>query len=517
MPAAELLHWPPLDYSEAILGGHPAPCHPETGEKLWDEGIRLHGAQQTIIASKSRYKQVCGGVRGGKSFIGAVSIYLDYLWRQRLGFEDDRWLVVANGYIQTEEEMNHLHRLLEEDGIPHFFSTPKQDSWKISFPHNAAEIQTKTSADVPKISSKAYRGIVIAEANQSVRDVYENCCERTSQTRGWVLLEGTFENALPWYARMQDEWKKPGAEGETFELPSWDNLVNFPGGREDPEILLQESKTSPERFMERYGGRAGKRSDLVMRYADERFCVRERFPNFGTSFDPEGEVWLFGDPGGTHAYAIAAIQFEVDPVTKAETAWVFDTIYRWNTTAGQIIEECAARPWAKNVAGIVLDFAARQHNSSGAPNTEQWELIWPQKTGQRIAVFTQPVPLQLGYDVHKRALLNSWPEEVAQDTFNRDRLLRRVTDPSGNKLMFAPGAAPALWGGTVDNTFYQGEYALHRQRKNREGTQIGDDPIDADNDLIKALNYGLYAKWGPSGLRQRIDMRPQDWEMGVAS
>ncbi len=509
--------WPPIDYVEAMLGGHPAPVHPETGVKLWDHGLRLSKEQRKILVSGARYKQICGGVRAGKSWVGAVHIYIDYLWRQRHGFGDDKYLVVALGYIQCEEEMNHLHRLLEEDGIPHYFSTPKQDSWRIWFPHNNVEISTKTTADVPKLSSKAYRMVVMAEANQSVREAYQNLKERTSQTRGAVILEGTFEKALPWYAQMQDEWSKPGAEGESFELPTWSNIVNYPGGRDDPEILQQEIGMSPERFMERFGGKAGRRSDLVMRYADERYCVAHRYPNFATSFDPEGEVILWGDPGSTHAYAVAAIQFDQDPITKAETAWVFDSIYRWNLDAEAIIEEAANRPWAANVSSIVLDFAARQQNANGPANTEQWAKGWLRKTGRQIYVETQQVPLQVGYDVHKRALLNDWPEDVARATFDREGVMRRVTNPEGNRIMFAPGACPAVWGGHVDGQFYQGEYSLHRQKRNREGSQVGDDPIPVDDDMIKAINYGAYHRWGASGHARRLDYTPRTWELVVAS
>lgn len=517
MPTAELLHWAPIEYAEAILAGHPAPSHPETGEQLWECGIRLTDPQRAIIASRARYKQVCGGVRGGKSWVGACALYVDILWRWRLGFTNDRYAVVAMGYVQCEEEMNHLHRMLEEDGIAHTFLKPQNNAWTIKFLHVETIVVTMTAIDVPKISSKAYRGIVIAEAAQTSLDTYQACTERTSQTRGWVMMEGTFEDAQSFYARIQEEWGKVGAEGQTFELPSWSNIVNFPLGLDEPEIIFQRNRMSPERFMERYGGRAGRRSDIVMRYADDKYQVRHRFPHFQTTFDPDDEVWLFADPGATHAYAVMAVQFEKNPVTKQETAWVIDSVYRWNTDAQMVIDECAARPWAVKVVGIILDFAARQQNSNGPSNVVQWNTRWPEVTGQRIAVYTQQVPLQTGYDVHKRALLNTWPEAEARKLVDPSMRMRRVTDPVGNRLMFAPEACPSLWGGTVDGQFYQGEYSLHHNKKNRAGAQVGDDPVPLDDDAIKAINYGLYWRWGPIGNQQNISWdEPADWELSVA-
>ncbi len=511
-----------------ILAKHPAPRHPETQEPLWESGIRLQGNQTKLITSRARFKQARGGIRGGKSFVAALFIYLDALWREletKVG--DDLWGVVADSYAMAQEEMRHLDRLFTEAGIPHDFHTPVNQSWRITFPHKKAEIVTLTASDVTKIASRPYRGMVMAEASQMVWEAFINCRGRVTQTRGWVLMEGTFERSGAWYYQVAEEWSKDGAVGESYPLPSWENLAIFPGGRDDPAIRSEETDLEPELFLERYGGEPGKRSDRAMRYADERYQVRFRFPRLRESYDPERPVILAIDPGTAHAYAVIAFQlWRVEDTGlvvgaeagKANVAWAIDAVYRWGRTAEQMIEECAAKEWAPRVWEAVMDFAGTQQRSEGPPNIEQWAKGWREKTGHPLAIHANPVPLHAGYDVHKRALLNAWPEDDAQRSFNADKRLRSVTNPTGPRLMFDPAAAVPLFGGMVDGQRYLGEYNLHHMRKNREGTVTRDEYVDTDNDAIKAISYFTYWLFGAHGDRsEQIGFGSVPWRITVAS
>lgn len=501
----ELADWPEPGFIDHLLLQHPAPTRPDyvnletgeviVGEPLWEYGIRLQGNQERVMKERWRFKQCGGGWRAGKSFIGAMHLYLDYFWRRYVRNQRrELWGVLADSYSMCEEEMRHLDRLLSEAGLDHEFRTPEGRAWSITFPDSGCEVRTLTATDVTKIASRPYRGIVIAEAAQTVEEAWLNAQGRVSQTRGWVLLEGTFESRKgPWYALKANEWMKKGAEGVFYSLPSWDNLVVYPGGREDPEILARERSMPPELFWEKYGGYPSKRSDLVMRYANERYQVRHRFPNLKTSYDPEQPVILFSDPGINHAYAVFAVQ------VKDNEVWVIDTVYRWGRGAEQIIQECASQPWAQNVFIAVMDFAARQRRAEGPPIVEQWASGWAKHVGHQLAVIAQPVPLQTGYDIHRKALLNTWDEADASRNFNQDGRSRVLVDQFGPKVFIDPAASAPLFGGVVDGVAYAGEYNLHKQKKNREGTVTIDDPEDTHNDAIKALNYGLYWYFSASG------------------
>lgn len=524
--AEKLADWPTPEFIDTVLSRLPAPISPATGEPLWENGVRLHGAQNAIIKEALRFKQVTGGWRAGKSFVGAVAIFLDVLWRWEgrtlwadlPGVTDDLYWIVGPTYELAEEEMNHLGRLFSNLDIPFTMHTPQGDSWRMTFPHVSTVIRTLSGRDPARIASKAPRGVVGAEAAQLLEDAKDAMIGRVSQTRGWVLWEGTFETAGEWYRRIAEEWKNEDALGKTYPLPSWDNLLVYPGGRQDPEILAREKSMSPSRFLERYGGEAARRSDLVMIYADKDVHVAHRYPNLKTSFDPEQPVYLFSDPGISHAYAVLAVQFWGGPqnayqygpygawngAPRREVCWVIDAVYRWGRGVDAIVAECASRPWAEKVDTVVMDVAARQRRAEGPAIVSQWDELWIRHTGRRVNIYTDLVPLQIGYDLHKRLLLNSWPEHEAQKEFNRDRRLFKVTDIEGPRLMFDPDAAAPLFGGEIDDQWYAGEYNLHRNRKNPDGTIASDVPIDEDNDAIKAINYGLYWRYGPGGNKHTI-------------
>lgn len=513
---AELLSdYPTPDFIDYLLAKHPAPLNPETGLPAWEgRGIRLHGNQGKILKSRARLTQCTGGVRAGKSMVAAMKLHVDMAWRETISKRyDDLYWVIGPTYDLAAEEMRHLSRLLGELEIPHSLKTPSNASWTLTFPHKAATVETKTSGEASRIAARAPRGIVMAEANQQVFEAFSNSRLRTTQTRGWVFVEGTFENETggQWFRQYAEEWRKEGAMGETYPLPTWDNRVLYPGGREDPEILFNERTNSPIVFLEKFGGEAQRRSDLVMQYAADKVHIAHRYPRLGVSFDPEQPVYLFGDPGFSHAYAVIAAQIWGNIV------WCIDAVYRWGKTVEEIVEECSQKPWALNVEQCVFDFAARQQRAEGPPVIEQWTKYWRERTGKHVWIHADPVPLRAGYDIHQRALLNSWPEDEAARLFNHDKRLSRVTDPTGPRLMFAPQAATPLFGGIVDGTVYLGEYNRHRHRKNAAGDTVGQEPIDGDNDAIKAISYGLWWRFGATGLKTTMSgITSIPWEMKVA-
>lgn len=516
--------WPPPEFFDHLLEKLPAPVSPVTRKPMWEKGIRLHGQQRGLVVDPYKFKAGAGGVRFGKSFAPAVAIVVDILWRMtQRGITDDLYGIIGDNYAQAEAEITHCGRLLRELGVPHDFSMPLKQAWSITIGGKdapMARIVTLTAVDITKIASKPYRGMVMAEAAQLNPDVFDKANERVIETDGWIMMTGTFEKQVGrWYARKVQEWKAPNADGRTYTCPSWDNPLVFPGGREDPRILYEERRRTRARFLEVYGGDPQSSPDLIFPEADAGYHIKRRFPFLHTSFDPDLPVFLFSDPGTAHAYAVAAVQFAASPEFKAEwskasatvlgreprwgietgnIAWVIDAVYRWDRDVEQVVQECASRPWAPNVQESVMDFAANQRRAEGRPVVEQWAKFWPMYTqGRRIAVHADPVPLQPGYDVHKKALINAWPEREAEAQFNADgKIHGGVVNPAGPRLYIDPGAAAPLFGGLVDNQDWGGEYLMHKKRVNGHGQIVSDDPIPVNDDMIKAINYGLYWWFG---------------------
>ena len=414
----------------------------------------------------------------------------------------DLYWVVGPTYDQAEEEMRHLYRLFTLMEIPCELAEPRHQSWRLTFPHRATVVETKTGAEAARIAGRACRMVAVVEAHQMDENVYRAATERVLETGGGVLVNGTFEpTEFDWFRRMAIEWPQMGenAPGESYPLPTWDNIVVFPGGREDPGILQYLDDFTPSQFMERLGGEPSMSSDLVFPQARKEYHIQHRFPRLKKSFDEERPVVLWSDPGSAHAYAVLAVQMWDN------VCWVIDAVYRWGRTVTEILKECASKPWAKNVELHVMDFAARQRRAEGPAVVEQWAKGWLDETGNPMWIVAEQVPLHAGYERHKKALLNGWPEMEARQHFNADgAILGNVTNPNGPRLMFAPEAAAALFGPKVDGKPYSGEYFLHRNRKNAAGQFTSDDPIDLNNDAIKAINYGLWHWFGASDKKPEL-------------
>lgn len=500
----------PWEFIRHLFWKFPAPVSPATGEALWKQGIRFHGAQRLALESQARIKQVRGGVRGGKSFWTACEFYADICWEWETGHYDDLYWVIGPTYDQAMEEMRHLKRLFDGVGIPCSLNEPKHDAWTLSFPHRKTVVETKTGAEASRIAGRPVRKVAMVEAHQMAYEVYRAAKERVLETRGGVVVNGTFEpSEHDWFRAAAMNWPMQGelAEGESFPLPTWDNIVVFPGGRTDPAILQMQKELTPSEFMERLGGEPSVSSELVIPQARREYHIQHRFPHLGTSFDPEKPVQLWSDPGAAHAYAVLAVQIWKNVV------WVIDAVYRWGRTVTEIIKEVTSRPWAKNVDTHVMDFAARQRRAEGPPIVEQWSKAWFEIMGKQMWCIADQVPLHAGYERHKKALLNGWPESEARNQFNNDGQIHGlVTNPSGPRVMFSPDAASPFFGPFVDGKAYAGEYTLHKNRKNNAGMFTSDDPIDGNNDAIKAMNYGLYNHFGPSDAKPELY---KFWEPGA--
>ena len=472
-------------------------------------GIILYGEQINCVRLPFRFKVFGAGIRRGKSFTAALMVFLDLMWmmyRVTAGIETrsylgTRWAMVGPDYRQCRAEILFLIGMCHTFGLRIKPSTPLAGSWTIQFTDFPGFlVETISSKDVTVLASYPYRGMVIAEAGKHPEGVYQAARERVNEDFGWVFLCGTFEEAKgPWYSQLARDWESPDSEGQSFFSASWENPVTYPEGENSPKIVAEKKIWPPEVFAERYGGRPQRPSRLVMKYADPAYQVRRRYELEGTSYDPSSPVYLGIDPGWTAACAILAVQ------RTGNDFWVIDIIYRWNRSIEQLVGGCVIRPWAANVTDAIVDVAGDSPAVEGDPFTKQWRREWKRRTGNRIQTHTNRVGVMDGYILHNRALLNTWPLDAANEKWNAlgDEPQDEVIQQNGPKLFYDPGCRAAAFGGIVDGQRYAGEYNLHKRRQNQDGTVTSNKPIDADNHLIKTVNYLLFYFLGVSGQKKR--------------
>lgn len=198
----------------------------------------------------------------------------------------------------------------------------------------------------------------MAEAAQMSYDVYLKCLGRLAEKRGWLLMSGTFEGSLGWYAETFTEWLNADNlhGGKSFSIPSWSNKHIYPGGRNDPEILKLEALYAPIEglFDERLGAVPIPPSTLVFRDFRQLVHVQKDI-----KYNPKLPVYLAVDPStGGDPYVVLACQFEEYPFEQIEDldyCNVVDRIYVRNRIAEQVIDVCKTKSWWKRVEGGAID------------------------------------------------------------------------------------------------------------------------------------------------------------------
>lgn len=412
--------------------------------------------QSKIHYDDSRLRLVAGGERSGKSFLSAKELYAN-------AYLGGLYWIVGPDYEQAKAEFDYILadfvKLRATDGQP---SVPREGSRMVRL-KNGAEILTKTAEDVLKLASKAPDGILMVEAAQQTWDSFQRLWNRLAEKRGWMLVSGTFETSLSWYADLWNTLQGPNLySGKSFSLPTWSNLAVFPGGERDPEIERLRATNPSDLFMERFGGIPCPPRTLV--FPEFRPTIHVKPITFGpvASAMESAESWVIPydsriqlaiDPGYRGAYAVLFC------AVVGTRVFVLDEIYAKGQTAEEVIYEAQRKKdlW-RRVDGGVIDIAGRQHQGM-----ESHEEIW-RRLG-RVALRSMPVPIVDGISVTRR--------------FLRDPMTGHP------RLLLDPKCKWTAW-----------EASQYKYREEKEGRSEHELPIDANNHSWKAIAYLLSDQFG---------------------
>lgn len=413
---------------------------------IWQQsGYMPTALQEAIHLSPERFKLVAGGERGGKSLFSAKELLSRLFWGRLF------W-IVGPDYRLARPEFAYLVQDLSRLGAIASLSMPNEGPCALQL-QGGARVLTRSSSDPEKLAAEPPDGILMVEAAQQSYETYLRLRGRLAEKRGWLAMSGTFESSLGWYAEKFTEWQGPNADnGRSFSLPTWANTAIFPDREQDPEILALKAVYPEDQFLERFGGVPCPPATLVFREFRHSLHVKP------CPFDPARPVSLAIDPGYAGAYAVGAVQWDHDQVS------VIDCLYKRHTVAEDVIDEAMAKPWWKNVRGGVIDIAGTQHQGMRS-HVE----IWASRA--RTPLRFRPVSIAAGILRHRTFLINPATREP--------------------RLFHDPCCGLALK-----------EYGLYRYQEVKEARPVHEEPIDANNHLMKALAYWLYDRFGPVEARQ---------------
>lgn len=381
---------------------------------------------------------------------------MELVWRLRGG---GLFWIVGPDYEQCRPELHYVIDSLATVDDIESMSVPARGPCVV-YTKTGSQIVTKSARFPERLAGEAPDGILLCEAAQCSYTAFLRLRGRVAEKRGWLWLSGTFEGSQNWYAEKFNQWSHQNPEGgESFSMPSWENLILYPGGRDDPEMRALRVVYPNDLFQERFGGAPTPPAGLVFREFDAKIHVEE------SPVNESAPVELAIDPGYAGAYAVLALQSETGLVR------VIDEVYLRQHVASTVIRECRSREWWDRVKGGVIDIAGRQHHAM--PSQVE---IWQAEAG-------------INLRFNRVGLLDG----IA-------RLRTYLEDPATGepRILFDPRCVRTI-----------SEFGKYQYREVSEGRPIPEEPIDRDNHALKALSYWLVDRFGSTQRRRRslIDFR----------
>jgi len=437
---------------------------------------------------------VAGGVRFSKSWFagkeGAFVCY-DCLMKQMKGegIEGARaWLIGAD-YSQTKPEWEYMMHTFQGLGLWHPKSTDFRDDGKPSRgyigPANwdydkCVKVENRSAAQLEKIGGYAPMLIILCEAAQNPTEyVLKKCQERLAQTRKYgsrLIVVGTFEGSMGWYPQYFTRWEYGNHEEQAIAVscPSWENVYEFPLGRNDPAILQIERENTKEYFDERYGGKPCPPQGMVLAgYFSPYTHVNDDI----AYFDENEEVLLWYDPGFTHPSAIEVIQIRKDSLGDMMVC-VVDEVYTIDKYASEVMDIVMTKEWYPNVnkSKCTVDYHGKDHNAIGIPVVDQWY----NRTGIRFR--RNKVDIQKNKNI----------DETGVDVLKNFLKVNSITNHPKIVLSSNCKGAIAEGGGALNPI--TGKATVWMHHVNREGYVDG--YVGLHDDCWKAIIYGLWDRFG---------------------
>ena len=403
----------------------------------------------------SRLKLVAGGERGGKSLWSAMEMIGD--WPNGSLY----WLVGAD-YEQCRPEFGYIFDSLTRLNVIRDVSFPKEGPLRLVL-GTGAVIITHSAKEPEKLGREAPDGVLVCEAGLLSYEAFLRVRGRIAEKRGWLALSGSFESSLGWMPELYTRWQIDNPDdARSFSLPTWDNRVIYPGGRQDSEILALERTFPADRFQERFAGIPCAPTGLVLK----EFRVTLHCGDY--RFDPSLPVYLWVDPGYAGAYAVEVAQ------VKNDTIYIIDEVYEQGLTTEEVILVCETKEWWSKVIGGAIDIAGRQHQ--GMPSTEE---IW--KLKGRIILNSQSISVVDGID-RFRTFLKPDPITGRPHFFTNYNCRGLIAEMGGG---VNPIQGLGMW----------------RYKTDRTGAIFSEMPDDKNNHACKAAIYGLVDRFGLAGGR----------------
>ena len=273
---------------------------------------RPHVGQREVHYDPTRHRALSNGRRWGKTLVGGKEAETQAFIKNFLNEPLSGW-IIGPEYTDCEKEFRVLYNTFKKLGIDQvsskFLNNVEAGSMRIHTKWGF-DIQCRSAKHPDSLIGEGLDFVLMVEAGKHHRRTFtEYVRPALSDKRGWSLMTGVPELAsetslLFWaFNRGQDQSK---TQWRSWQKPSWENTVVFPGGRMDPEILEAEDDLTEDEFLRQYGGQFVERIGRVMTQWDDDIHLVE-----GVDYDPSMPLYACVDYGYTNDWVWIWVQQDI--------------------------------------------------------------------------------------------------------------------------------------------------------------------------------------------------------------
>lgn len=293
-----------------------------TGQKVFDIGtfyrhlgFAPHPKQEEVLRRDERFIVIDAGRRWGKSLTGPhKKAPKMFLRKPTLG-----WIVAPTYDLGEKEFRVFWDILINKMQIPvdkskTFYNVRTKDFRITTAWGSSVEVRSAEHPD--SLVGEGLDWVIMAEAAKLKQSHWEkNIRPALADKRGDAIFVSTPEG----YNWFYDLWKRGQSKKHpswySIKSPSWDNVVMFPGGRNDPEMIEAEETSAEEFFLQEYGAEFTSFAGRIYSEFDEGYHVIDEKDWY---FHNDWENYIAFDFGFRVPFVCLNIQ--VDPA---------DNIYVW--------------------------------------------------------------------------------------------------------------------------------------------------------------------------------------------
>lgn len=277
--------------------------------KIIPKTIELHPRQFDAFSSKTQFTLAVAGVRGGKTYVGAV-----WAGDKIANIEGDGLITAPDFQTLRDATLSTFFGL-----FPNYRKFYKEQKHIIEFP-NGKKVYLRSLDDPYSAEGLTVSWAWGDEAGKYKIAAWHSLRSRVSLVKGPVFLTTTPYN-LGWlYEEFYQRWEKK--LDDDLGVYQWDSVDNPAFPREVWEA--EKGRLSPAEFDRRYRGRFARMQGLV--YSPSALCFIDEAPK-------RADIMLGGiDWGWTHHAALIAINVYQGRVT------LVDEWYQTKKTTPEIIQ-----------------------------------------------------------------------------------------------------------------------------------------------------------------------------------